>query len=378
MGYEANFKAIKLGGRSDLLLLLTSTTGEQAWISNRGASIEELVLKAPDGNLVRVVYGHHDVVAGGPRQTDPLVYNENAHTASSQSRLENLMAGGVPITILPGRLFEGEIHFLDPKGTYKVHKVPISHPQFNSLLHLGNGKNSDFEFEGISEVKYNEPQTADRSNITATLTQEKVGGLLYEDGFPRGISSTVKYTLQNGVFIRDTTITNNSGIYLICPASDHGSFMPGSGNASDLTVLMKTRGELELASGTKVATGRLVSTPSIFDDGKIVQIQGPMEGMYLLDDSVVEIMNKNQGVGLQLEADTKTRVVYVWVPGKSQFLSVQPYNGQPTAALSLPAFPPVKGMHDIFKQTIERMIAPGDSITYRQIFRAINSHSPLH
>lgn len=368
MVYTAEIKRFNLDGRVDELVLLTSSNGEQVWISNRAASIEELALLSPDKRLGRMVFGHHDAVAGS-RQEQPLTYTEQAHRDSSQSRRNKITDGGVPIIFLPGRLYGGQICFLQTDGTYAQFAVPNSHSQFGSLLHLGGGKNADFK---ISDPKIG------RDYASVTFTQDKVGEILYPKGFPQGISAEVTYTLQNGVLTREVTHTNNTDnpqIYLLIVSSDHSSLMPGIGNATDLSVLLKTNGEYELDSVTKVATGRMLSGEAMFDSGKVVNIKGAMEHMYRVAKPSVEIMNTKQKFGLRIEADPKTKVAYVWVPKTNNFLSVQFYNGQPTAALSIPAFPPVEGMDPIFKQTIEGMLAPGKSITYRQTFRAINEHS---
>ena len=64
MRYTAEIKTVLVDGQTDHLVLLGSTSGEQVWISERAASIEELALQGPYKGIRRLVFGHYDAVAG--------------------------------------------------------------------------------------------------------------------------------------------------------------------------------------------------------------------------------------------------------------------------------------------------------------------------
>ena len=371
MPHTAKEKIINIDKKDDTLVLLKSPTGSQVWIAGRGASIEELALAPPDGEPQRLVFSQWDAVRscyGEERQTNPLDYTKEMHRSAAIERRKNPMAGGVPITFLPGRLYGGQGRFLQPGGDYKQFSVANSHPQFGSLLHLGEGKNQDFSVESCLEG--DSAKARFRGTVGKNLP-----------GFPQGIFVDVGYELKKNTLTRGTTITNKTGMHILLPSADHGSYMPGKGNVRDLSVLIKTNGGYELDPKTKVATGRLAHRESIFDCHKPVEITRPIEGMYRIAPTdppsypLIEIVNRNEGIGLQIGADPLTQVVYGWVPPSENFFSAQPYNGQPTAALHMPAFPEVERMDPIFKQNIETMLPPNQSITYRQVFSAINDFS---
>jgi hypothetical protein len=362
-------------GNPNKLAVLTSPEGGVAWISTDDASLDQLILpvnKIP----VNLVYGHNDVVNPGRDRNDPLVYTKQCHGDMLESRAASPMAGGVPMNFFPGRLRGGQMWFLQPGGEYEKFAVPNSHPQFDSLLHLGDGKGMNFNI--IS------PYEGDAASVT--FVQEEIGNSLYNKGFPTGMSANVRYTLKEGVLERRTIVTNRSDVWLGIPFSDHGSYLPGNGMATDLSVVMKVDGEFKLDKDTKVATGlRKGQYPKRLNRLNSFKVKGPMEHMYSLAGTTVEILNSGQGCGVRIDADSKTKTGYVWVPGNpnapdegnDKFISFQGYSGLPTAAFSLPAFHSRQGytIDPVFEQTIAMLIPPHTaSEPYVQTFSAINAH----
>lgn len=360
----------------DTLTILSSPNGNTAWISNKAASIENLELVTPNGKLARMVFGNGDAAhflstKENRGREAPLIYTKKEHIAASIQRNKALMSGGVPITFFPGRLQGGQFCFLQSDGSYVTHALPVNNVQSGSLLHFGPGKDIYFDRLPAQATPEGATVTYGRS-ITLGEVQARIG---------------IKYTLTNEGLNREVTVINSGEKSCTIPMSDHGSIFPGNGTLEDLTVSFDYTGKFELNPSdrqfAKLATGRLIEEP---DDlpflPKGMPVVEDIEAMYHLgQEKILDVINRKSNIGLRITGDPSSKVMYFWnhVTGNDSFqklfVSPQMYMGQPTAAISAPAFntpAQMREMHELFKQGNLFRIDSGEKRVFNQSYKAFN------
>ena len=372
--FTVEVKQLEVNDRIDNLYILRGPNGQEARISGRAGSIEELLLPpGGDDSLIRLVYGHAsklDFFVGRERSNVLPAYTEDYHRQISESRDAGLMQGGVPVTFFPGRVQKGRIRFLQPDYSYAEFDVHPDHPPSDSLLHLGAGKDADFEFNSLKH---------DENSASIKLTCD-IGSKLYGEGFPQKLRAEVEYTLGRDPLKRKVTLFNDSEIYVTIPTSDHSSCMPGSAPLERCSLTMNAIGNYELAEKTKIATGRLIQ-PARFVRWGGIQLSSEIEEMYRLSPGArdIRMTNEQTGEGLLITVDPKTNMAYVWTHNtthdtyKHQFCSIQPYGGDPTAIVSAVACntpQELARMDPLFRQSIKRMMMPHSNISYETEWKA--------